>query len=136
MSKYYPNTQQADILLTSGKYYTLPKTLPGRVTTEDFVYFVWPSDFKPQLYTVAVESNDTLGATWRSIGPLMKNVELPHVYFGSNAKIALVPSRGDLPRYVSYLDRGNTYIVRKTQSGNGVFQMEKAGISVMSIGNY
>lgn len=104
---------QLDTPLSNGKFYTLPKHLPGRVNVDDFVFFHYPTNMIPDDYMIAVDTLDTSGPTHiRTIGPLRPNVELPHVHFDAYASIYVIP-KADPTKHTFYarLSRGSTYTI-------------------------
>lgn len=122
------NLHQLDITATGPDWFTIPRHAPGRLSTIDFVFFHWPASIDPSRYTVAVESLDVAGPTHRGISKLRKSVELPHVQYGWNAKIGVIPDSASLPSFHAKLGRGNTYIIPDTRGRNGVFEMERHGV--------
>lgn len=110
-------------------FYTLPKHLPGRMNTDDFVFFDFScSGIDCCDYTVVVESLDVSGPTYRSIGKLQKAIELPHVKFGWSPKIGVIPNSEHLPAFEAEMVRGNTYAIPNTYGRNGRFQMVRHGV--------
>ena len=118
---------QLDILATRADWFTLPRNLPGRLNGDDFVHFQW-SGLNPANYQVIVEVLDNSGATYRSISPLKKSVELPHVQYGWHPRLGVVPNSPHLPTFEAELFRGSTYIIPNTGGKNGRFQMEQHGM--------
>jgi hypothetical protein len=103
---------QLDIPLSNAKFYGNPKHVPGRVNTDDFVYFSWPATMNPKQYKVVVSVLDTAGPPLRSIGTLMKTVELPHVQFDPYGTIFVMPiSDQSLPTFYARLSRASTYVI-------------------------
>lgn len=125
-------TYQLDIPLTGPNFYTLPKFVPGRLVTSDFVYFKYCEGFPAQDYSVIVETLDITGAPFRNVGPLMPVVELPFVHFGFHMRIAVIHNTNPrAPRFVAELDRGSTYSIPSVTKP-GTYQMEKFGVAVLS----
>lgn len=120
--------RQLDILLSQSHFFTLPRYLPGRLNTDDFVFFRWCSGINPEKYDVVVESNDVSGPTYRKISPLLESVELPHVRFPWRGRIGVIPKTDKLPSFEAELHRGSTYIIPDTHGKNGRFQMERHGM--------
>lgn len=118
---------QLDILATTNGF-ILPRYLPGVLTSIDFVYFEWPSNLPINRYTVVVESNDTAGPTFRSVSKLQKSVELPHIQYGWDARIGVIPDSMNLPSFESKLSRGCTYILPDTKGRSGPHQMTRIGV--------
>src|SRR5207253_3546602 len=132
--KRYAHPQQLDINIYGANYGSLPKTLPGRVTNEDFVHFLFHSNINPADYIVVIESMDTSGPQFRSMGPLMEHVELPPVHFPWEGKIQVIPKHNaHLPRFVSNINRGSTYHIPKNACRSGLYQMERHGVSITSL---
>jgi hypothetical protein len=104
---------QLDQPFSNGKFYSLPKHLPGRVNVDDFVFFHYPASMNPDDFSVVVDTLDTSGPTHlRKIGPLRPNVELPFVHYDAYASIYVIPNND--PRkhtYYSRLSRGSTYYI-------------------------
>jgi len=102
--------QQLDLPFSNGHFYNLPKNVPGRLNVDDFVFFNIPSSVNPSEYTVVVPTLDTSQLPLRTIGPLIKSVELPHVHFGDQSTIHVIPKYNpNLPTYYARLNRGSTY---------------------------
>lgn len=120
--------RQLDISLSGPNFFTIPKHLPGRLTTNDYVFFHWPCDLDSSKYCVVVESNDASGdSVHRNIGPLQKSIELPHVRFAPYARIGVVPVVSSHPVFEEQLVRGSTYIIPDTKGKNGRFSMVRHG---------
>jgi len=132
--KYNQKRWQLDIPFSNGKFYDLPKFLPGRVNVDDFVFFDYPSGMNPDEYTVAVDSLDTTNPnmTTRTIGPLQRNVELPHVQYDAYAVIYVIPKRDKrLPTYYARLNRGSTYVILEVPKISPIgtkYEMRRHGI--------
>lgn len=114
--------QQLDIPFSHGHFFHLPKNLPGRVNTDDFIFFNIPAGIDASDYTVVVSSIDTSGPPLRTIGMLSESVELPFVHYGAHGKVMVIPTRNpNLPSFFSRLNRGSTYSIpdvrRKHQPG-------------------
>ena len=104
--------QQLDIPFASGHFFSLPKNLPGRVNTDDFMFFNIPAGVNPADYTVAVSSIDTSGPRYRTIGVLQQSVELPFVQYGAHGQVLVLPTKNpNLPSFFSRLNRGSTYTI-------------------------
>lgn len=102
---------QVDLPLSNGKFFSLPKHLPGRVNVDDFVFFHFPESMKSEDYMVAIDTLDTSQHTHiRTIGPLRTNVELPHVHLDAYASIYVLP-KSDPTKHTYYarLSRGSSY---------------------------
>lgn len=120
-------SRQLDILATHPDWFTLPRYLPGRLNAEDFVFFTWPSHLDPTKYTVVVEVLDVAGPTYRGIGKLKNNVELPHVQYDWHARIGVIPDSHDLPSFEAELNRGSTYMIPNVHKP-GRYQMVAHGM--------
>lgn len=124
---------QLDTPFSGSVFGVLPKEVPGRVLTDDFVFFNYPSHVKPGDYVVVIPSLDTSGLEkYRQIGPLNQTVELPHVFHDAYAEIYVMPRiNGNLPTFYSRLSKGSTYSIpdvsRKHQKGMR-HQMTRHGV--------
>lgn len=118
--------RQLDMLWANSQFYTIPATADGRMTTQDFVYFKWNPRINPSDYTVVVESNDTAGSTFRSIGKLSERLQLPFVKLPYYCRIGVIPNNDRKPLFQGLLVRGGTYFVPQVNS-NGVFPLEQYG---------
>lgn len=120
--------RQFDILATRPEFWTIPKHLPGRVTMADFVEFIWPEKINPDDYSVIVEVLDTSSNDpYRLISKLRQKVELPHVQYGWDAKILVLPHNQTKPAFIGTLNRGSTYSIPKV-STNGMYQLKMMGM--------
>ena len=77
------------MMLLNPSQFTIPKQAPGRLTGWDIILFIWSASIDPSHYTVVVESLDTAGATFRSIGKLAATLELPSVNLDLTPKSVL-----------------------------------------------
>lgn len=128
---------QVDIPYASQNFMSLPQYVPGRVNTDDFVYFKWPRSLNPQQYSVLVEPNDTAGGSFRTLGTLSDAVGLPVVYFNAESMIGVVPTNnGQLPAFWSRLNRGSTYVIPDVGKQPGVFSMDRHGVLTAAVPNY
>lgn len=129
--------RQNDILLSQPTFYQIPRNVPGRTLTTDFLTVLMPDRFPASRYQVVVETlmkTDGPHPYWRSIGRLnswgVKNdavkLEIPHVHFSPYAKIAILPDSDSLPAFYGQLVRGGTYHIPKVPS-NGSYQMTQFG---------
>ena len=123
------SARQYDILWARPDWFIIPPQLPGRRNGDDYVVFKWPCNFPASRYTVVIQSLDTAGPPFRSIGNLDYQVLLPFVQlgYGSDIKIALLPDTTGLPSFWAKLIRGSTYTIPEIK-GNGVFMMERSGM--------
>lgn len=115
------STRQYDILWTRGDWFSIPSDIPGRLNGDDFVMFKWDSCFPYKRYTVIIQSLDTAGPPFRSIGCLSPQLQLPLVQlgYGNDIKIGVVPDTEALPNFVAKLVRGSTYELPKIQCLKG-----------------
>ena len=127
---------QLDLPFSNGKFYSLPKHLPGRVNVDDFVFFDYPSCINPHDYMIAVETLDTSnpGSPLRTIGPLRGEAELPHVHFDAYASIYILPKDDPgKPTFYARLNRGSTYTipdVSRVHQPGGKYEMRRHGMLV------
>lgn len=123
--------QQLDIPLSNGKFFNISKHIPGRVMTDDFVFFNnYSRVIDPSKYGVYMSSNDMAGTSYtRFLGFLGERVEVPHVHLDAYAKIYVQPlsKNPKLPFYVARLNRGSTYSIPNMTSP-GVHQMHMHGV--------
>ena len=122
--------RQNDMYKYGAEFLSMPKYIPGRLTTADFLEFKWCNELAPYVnqYTVAIETLDTSGATYRGISTLRQMVEIPPVQLPSPARIALIPSSKNLPMFVANLVSGSLYIIPETGGVNGIYQMDREGM--------
>jgi len=125
--------QQLDLPFSNGHFYSLPKNVPGRLNVDDFVFFNIPKSVNPSDYNVVVTTLDTSQLPLRTIGPLMQNVELPHVHFGAHGDLLVIPKTNPmLPTHYARLNRGSTYDileVNHSKHKKGMkYQMQRHGI--------
>ncbi len=129
--------QQLDISFAGPKFYVIPKNVPGRLNVDDFIFFNIPGSINPNEYTVAVTSIDTSAPEVRTIGPLIKSVELPFVQFGSTPYVYVVPTTNPaLPRFYARLNRGSTYDipdVRRKHRPGMAYEMARHGVLTAGI---
>lgn len=117
-----------EFILTNSKFFTIPKTVPGRWGRQDLVSFIWPFNFPYQNYSVIIGSSITSGAPFRNIGKLKKIIDLPHVKFdNTGVRIGVVPNTSMLPSYNTILYRGSTYEIPFHPGKNGVFSLKHVG---------
>ena len=127
--------QQSDIRLLGNRMTSIPRIVPGRQSTEDFVFFIWHHEIDPKDYTIIVQANDTAGPEWRSIGPLRKEAYLPQVQFCAHAHLAVVPTHNkNLPSFIAHLNRASTYeIPIVNDRTGGLYHMNRHGITTSSV---
>lgn len=116
LTKYTQKEWQLDMPFSNGRFYSLPKYLPGRVNVDDFVFFEYPSTMNASDYVVAITSADTTNPQHpvKTIGPFQHSVELPHVMLDAYATIFVIPKHNmNLPTYYSRLNRGSTYTIKE-----------------------
>lgn len=102
---------QLDYPFANGKFFGLPKHLPGRVNVDDFVFFTFPESMNPNDYMVAIDTLDTSQDTHiRTIGPLRANVEIPFVHLDAYASIYVIPATDPTKHtFFARLSRGSSY---------------------------
>jgi hypothetical protein len=130
----YPQVQ-TDITLTGGEFLSLPRMLPGRLNTEDFVFFHWPPHLNPKDYTVVISTNDTAGPIYRKISPLMNQVNLPFVQTDAYATIGVIPTTdGRKSQFWSRLNRGSTYGIPNVPLNTGMqYNMQRHGVLTSAV---
>lgn len=122
--------RQLDLYRYGSNYLSIPKYIPGRLNSDDFIFFNWSSELEPVLnhYTVVIEALDNSGATMRSISKLRKAVEIPYVQLGWYPRLGLVPDTPNLPLFEGQMIRGSTYDIPTTNGKNGEFQLRRHGM--------
>ena len=122
--------QQTDIPFSNGKFFGISKHIPGRVMSDDFVYFNNLHNLDVHKYGVYISTNDMVGdSATRYIAPLSERVALPHVHNDAYAKIYVQPLNKDkrFPFYDSRLNRGSTYSIPNINTP-GMHQMHMYGV--------
>jgi len=120
---------QLDITLTGGDFFSIPRHMPGRLTSEDYVFFKWPRGFNPAEYTIVVSANDTAGSPIRRISPLKSQVELPFTIIDAYGMIGVLPNTNSRkPAFWERLNRGSTYYIPDVGTSSGVHSMERHGV--------
>lgn len=126
--------RQLDIIAAKPDWFTVPDWVPGQLTAIDFVFFRWDSTFDFKDYVVVIESLDTAGPTYRSIGKLQKSVKLPPIHLPWDGRIGVIPNnKCGLPVFEAKLIRGMTYTIPNLNGvvcgpNSGRFQMEMMGV--------
>jgi hypothetical protein len=131
--------QQLDLPLSNAHFGILPKNLPGRMWTDDFVYFNFPDNIRPGDYMIATTTLDTSGSPLRTIGPLKTTVELPQVIFDAYGTILVFPrDNPNLPTFFARLNRGSSYLipdVRQTHKKGMKHEMRRIG-GILTAGSF
>lgn len=101
--------RQFEIPLTTQYYFSIPATVKGRITTEDFISFDFDESFPNDNYDVVVQGYD---GKFKIVGSLEKTVILPHVRLPYESTL-LVLHRTDptKPKYIGTVKRGKTYSI-------------------------
>ena len=120
-------SNQHDMARDGRDFGILPRTVPGVLNTDDFIYFEIPSNIDASRYTVVIQSLDTAGDLYKSIGILAKQVELPHVKLGWDIPFGLIPDSPNLPVFTGSLIRASTYLFPSV-SGNGAYCLKRRGM--------
>jgi hypothetical protein len=120
---------QLDIPFADGLFFELPRQLPGRINVDDFIFFTIPDDVDQKKYTVVVNTMDTAGTPYRSIGVLDKMVTLPFVHYNDDANVGVIPTYdGSLPAFWARLSRGSTYQIPSVRKRSGTYPMSRLGV--------
>lgn len=124
---------QLDITYYGQDFLSLPKFLPGRLNSDDFVYFNIPASINQNDYMVVVKSNDVArNNAFRTISVLREWVELPAVYFGGDSIVSVIPKTNpNLSSFHSRLNRGSTYDIPNVNKYGGSYDMIRHGVSTM-----
>lgn len=130
----YQDDRQLEISLTSQWFGEIPKYMPMRLNTDDFVFFTWPQHLNPQNFMVVMSVNSTAGSLYRSIGPLKKQVELPYNKFDAYAVIGVIPkSDPRLPSFWQRLNRASTYHIPHNYVPGGQHMMARSGVLTSAV---
>ena len=113
--------RQFDIPLTTQYHFITPTDVPGRITTEDFLFF----ENNPRVnffdYDVVVESYN---GKFKRLGRLNSSVQLPHTHFLNDALIVVVPrTDATKPRFVGTVQRGKVYLFGFNEV-NGIYLLK------------
>lgn len=132
--RYHPT--QLDIPYSSANFFTLPENLPGRLNTDDFIFFKWQQNINPMEYDVIISSNDTAGSPWRNLGSLNVQIKLPEVYFDADSQIGVVPKRdSSKPSFWGRLNRASTYSIPLVKSYPALkYNLERHGVLTAAVG--
>ena len=122
--------RQLDTYNLNSEFLSMPKYVPGRLNSDNFLYFKWCNELAPHVdrYTVVIETLSVSGATYRGISKLREVVEIPPVHLGQNIRIGLIPDIGSLPMFEGELIRGSLYIIPETNGVNGSYQLDREGM--------
>lgn len=125
---------QLDIPYSSGHFFSLPENLPGRLNTDDFIFFRWQQNISPMEYDVVISSNDTSGAPFRTIGSLGQQVKLPQVYLDADAMVGVIPKRDpSKPSFWGRLNRASTYDIPLVSSRYGKYNLSRHGVLTAAV---
>lgn len=115
----YKVQRQYDIPLTNMFFATLPADVPGRTTRDEYVYFDYT--FDASQYDVVAES---YGGQFLKFAPLSQAVKLPHVQYGRESLLMVIPINNPLlPTYVGTIQRGKRYVLAPGLMKNGYYLM-------------
>ena len=122
--------RQLDTYNLNSEFLSMPKYIPGRNCSSNFLYFKWCNELAQLVdkYTVVIQAASVSGAIWRGISKLREAVELPQVQLGQGVMVALLPEHSNLPVFVAELIRGSLYIIPETNGVNGRYQMDREGM--------
>lgn len=131
-SNYHPT--QLDIPYSGPNFFTLPSNLPGRLNTDDLIFFRWQTNISPLEYDVIITSNDTAGPPFRSLGTLNNQIQLPQVYLDADALVGVVPKFDrSRPSFWGRLNRASTYSIPLVRSGPGKYNLERHGVLTAAV---
>lgn len=101
---------QSQIPYASGENYSVPMSIPGMISGDDFVSFLFSPDFPHDFYRVTVPV--LIGPNFQlSIGKLASRHLLPNTQFDPYGSIALIPSDPQYPSFVAPMRRGGVYTI-------------------------
>lgn len=108
-TKKFTDSRNLDIPLTTQHHFIVPNSVKGRLTTEDYLFFVKDFNINFKDYDVLVES---FNGSFKTIGELSDTMKLPHVHFVNSALLMIVPKTDDAkPKFVGTIQRGRRYII-------------------------
>lgn len=122
--------RQLDTYNLNSEFLSMPKFIPGRLNSDQFLYFKWCGELERYVdkYTVVIETASVSGAINRGISKLREAVEIPPVHLGQNVRVGLIPESEHLPMFEAELIRGSLYIIPDTKGVNGRYQMRREGM--------
>lgn len=126
---------QCDITYSGQDFLSLPRFLPGRLNTDDFVFFNWPNNFNSSGYHVVISTNDVAGPTYRRISKLAGQVEVPFVQLDAYAVIGVIHETNEnKPQFWSRLNRGSTYSIPEVSQNRGAkYEMTRHGVLTAAV---
>jgi len=114
--------RQFDIPLSTQFYFITPTDVPGRRTSEDFLFFTSTSPITFSDYDVLVES---FNGKFKKIGQLAPSVLLPHVHFLNDALVLVVPKRpSSKPKFIGTIQRGKQYTLSLSKPEGDFFVLK------------
>jgi hypothetical protein len=137
-SSYQQSPYQLDHPYGRSGFFEYPSHSAMRNTAENYVFFEWPGSVDPTQYDVVIESLDTAGPTFRTIGMLGKNrtdrqsyIRLPDTHFDWHGRIGVIPRTNvNLPQFEAEIGRGSTYTIPAVQgprTDGTAWQMRRHG---------
>uniref|UniRef100_A0A6C0JTJ9 Uncharacterized protein n=1 Tax=viral metagenome TaxID=1070528 RepID=A0A6C0JTJ9_9ZZZZ len=110
--------RQFDIPLTPQHVYSIPTTVKGRLTAEDYIYFQTDGTVDLPNYTMAVQ---TYQGDIRNVGVISDKILLPHVRFPDSSMFLLLTTSQFKPKFMGTLERGKTYFVSLRNAFSNTF---------------
>jgi hypothetical protein len=122
-SRQTSDPRQFDIPLTTQYYFITPTDVPGRITTDDFLFFTsTDSSIKFSDYDVLVES---FNGKFKKLGQLSTKVQLPHVHFLNDALLLVLPKNSVAePKFIGTIQRGKQYVLSFNKSEGDFFLLK------------
>lgn len=136
--------RQVSIPLALHRSIEIPNWAPGKLRSDDFVYFVWPADINPKDYSIIIGTHDVSGShpsiqhsNFKNISDLTTNVFLPWVQLNAHAPIGVVPKFDkNLPAFWERLNRGSTYHIPSVNKKSGRYVMQRHGVLTSAASNW
>lgn len=120
---------QFDIPMLKGPARQVSSDVKGKINETSFIYIVY-QDLKEEDYDVLMTTIDTTSHNgWRNLGQLKKEIFLPEIVIPNDASVMICPKKNPkLPRFISKLNRGATYII-PTRVKSGTVKIPFHGIA-------
>jgi hypothetical protein len=121
VTKKFTDRRQLDIPLTTQYHFITPTDVRGRLTTEDYIFFIPLCPINFNEYDVLIES---FNGDFKKLGGLDSVVRLPHVHFVDNALLLVVHKfDGSKPKFVGTVERGKKYSISLNHYSNHSFYL-------------
>lgn len=133
----YAHEVQCDMTLSGQDFLSIPEEMPGRVNTDDFIFFEGINNLpesQRQHYSVIISSNDTAGSTFRKLGPLKSYIKLPFVKLDAYGTVGILHNYDEnQPSFWSRLNRGSTYTIPSVGNKPGRYVLKRHGVLTSAV---